>query len=165
MRVVKETMFSTLRSVTRKLTSQTEVLQSMKDAVNVKVPSRGVRYHFQGHKRNSPLFYYWIKEKRYVLFVLSTKHDYSAINYTFYRHHQAHAYMVKTTRSNKFPGHIDIYDKEGNREALEGAVERFKRLDFGAYIRVMIGRSNKLHQKTSAQKLRLEQHVFAYHEF
>ena len=137
-------MFSTLRSAARKLTSQPNVLQSVQEAVNVEVPNRGVRYHFQGHKRNSPLFYYWIKEKR---------------------HHQPHAYMVKTTRSNKFPGHIDIYDKEGNREALEGAVERFKRLDFGAYVRVMIGRSNKYHQKTQAQKLRLEQHVFAYHEF
>ena len=73
--------------------------------------------------------------------------------------------MIKNTRSNKFPGHIDIYDKDGNREALQGAVDRFKRLDFGAYIRVMVGRSNKLHQKTPAQKLRLEQHVFAYHDF
>ena len=143
-------MISTLRTIANHISTQClppsslSVLQLQRNDVNVQVPSRGVRYHFQGHKRNSPLFYHYIREKR---------------------HHLAHAYMIKTTRSNKFPGHIDIYDKEGNREALTGAVERFKRLDFGAYIRVMIGRSNKAHQKTQAQKLRLEQHVFAYVDF
>ena len=134
-------MISTLRIIGNKLSRQclpasSSLLQLQRNDVNAEVPSRGVKYHFQGHKRNSPLFYHYMREKR---------------------QHLAHAYMIKNTRSNKFPGHIDIYDKEGNREALEGAVQRFKRLDFGAYIRVMIGRSNKKYQKTQAQRLRQEQ--------
>lgn len=108
------------------------------------VPCRGVRRHFKGFRRNSQLFFHYIREKR---------------------HHYARAYAIKTTRSKRLKGHIDLYDKEGKREFLLPAVERFKRLDFGAYISTMVGRNNLAHQKTPAQRWRFEQHVFTWHDF
>ena len=43
---------------------------------------------------------------------------------------------VYITRSRRFPGHIDIYgEKDGKRQSLQAAEERFKRLDWGVYIR------------------------------
>ena len=43
---------------------------------------------------------------------------------------------VYNTRSRRFAGHIDVYDEEdGKRQSLKAAEERFKRLDWGVYIR------------------------------
>ena len=43
---------------------------------------------------------------------------------------------VFKTRSRRFPGHVDIYGEEdGTREPLAAAEERFKRLDWGVYIK------------------------------
>ena len=82
-------------------------------AVNVQVPSRGVRRHFKGFRRNWPEFPHYMREKR---------------------HYEADAWKWPKTRAasrfGKFNGHIDIYGKEdGKRQPLEAAVLRFKRLD------------------------------------
>jgi hypothetical protein len=43
---------------------------------------------------------------------------------------------VYITRSRRFPGHVDVYGEEdGKREALKAAEDRYKRLDWGIYIR------------------------------
>ena len=43
---------------------------------------------------------------------------------------------VYKTKSRRFPGHIDVYGEEdGKRQSLAAAEERFKRLDWGVYIR------------------------------
>ena len=113
--------------------------------VNNVVPCRGRRMHFQGFRRHWPEFYHYMREDR---------------------HENALAYRIKKTRARRFMGHIDIYDKQGNREALKPAVERFKRLDgTGAYINVVIGRANKFYQKTDKQKWNAEQHVFTWFRF
>jgi hypothetical protein len=58
---------------------------------------------------------------------------------------------VYITRSRRFPGHVDVYGEEdGTREPLKAAEERFKRLDWGIYIRtrcksLMSWDSNCLH--------------------
>jgi hypothetical protein len=114
------------------------------NVVNTEIPSRGVRMHFQGFKRNVPDFYHYMKEKR---------------------HHNRNAYKIPQTRSKRFPGHIDIYDHQGNREALGAAVQRFKRLDFGTYVRVVPGRYNKLYKKSESKQWQQEQHMFAWKEF
>ena len=111
---------------------------------NVKVPNRGVKMHFQGFKRNWPEFHYYMKE---------------------HRHHLPHAWKIHRTRTRKYPGHIDVYDKQGNREGLEAALLRFKRLDFGAYVNVAIGRRNRFHRLTPYEKIRREQHCFTWHRF
>ena len=114
-------------------------------AINVDQQKRGLRRKFPGFKRNWPEFQYYIFENR---------------------HHNVDAWKIPRTRSYRFPGHIDIYDRvHGKRESLDAAVQRFKRLDFGAYINTMIGKNNKMHQKTHAQQRRKEHHVFSFFEF
>ena len=118
-------------------------------SINVQVPNRGKRRHFQGFRRNWPEFYYYMKEKR---------------------HYNADAWRIPKTRAasknGKFNGHIDIYGKDGKREPLEAAVMRFKRLDgIGTYIQPMMGRTNKAHMKKFCKKMKQEQHVFTFHEF
>lgn len=151
-------MLSTLNSLTATLSrlninqlKQTSVvsvkslLDQQNESVNTSVPCRGVRYHFQGFRRNWPEFYYYMKENR---------------------HHNPDAWKIRKTRSSRFPGHIDVYGKEdGEREPLDAAVLRFKRLDFGAYIHGSIGRSNKAFKKTPLKKCQEENHVFAFHDF
>ncbi len=99
---------------------------------------------FPGMKRNSRDFYHIIRERRHFL---------------------PNFWKIKTTRSKRFPGHIDIYNKKGERDALDAAVQRFKRLDWGSYVRVMIGRRNKVFRKTEARLWAEEQHVFAWKNF
>ena len=157
-------MFSTVRSITASIGRMTlgqglkpqttsivansqvnhNFLQAEKSAPSFEVPCRGVRFHFKGHRRNSPLFYHYLREKR---------------------HLDPLAWMLKTTRSKRLKGHIDVWDKQGKREALVPAVERFKRLDFGVYISTMVGRNNKVHQKSPGLTWRHEQHVFTWLNF
>ena len=50
--------------------------------------------------------------------------------------------------SRRFPGHIDLYDpKDGKRESLYPAVERYKRLDWGMYVGTKSGRYQKRWKK------------------
>jgi len=70
-------------------------------------------------------------------------------------------YIPKKTLSKRFPGHIELYDeKEGKRESLYAAVERYKRLDWGMYVGTNIGRYTKRWKKTGDLNWRNEQHKF-----
>ena len=55
---------------------------------------------------------------------------------SFFAEMQVRFRRVYITRSRRFPGHVDVYGEEdGTRESLKSAEERFKRLDWGIYIR------------------------------
>ena len=122
---------------------QCQSLLSNNEPVNTVVPNRGLK-KFPGFKRNWPEFHHYMREKR---------------------HHYAKAYLIPKTRSPRFPGHIDVFGRDGKRESLEAASLRFKRLDMGSYITTQIGKKNKAHQKTPWQKADEEQHVFAPYDF
>jgi len=96
---------------------------------------------FAGFRRNWPEFAHYMRE---------------------YRHWNANHLLIRKTRSYRFPGHVDVYGKDGKREPLQAAVDRFKRLDFGAYINVPIGKNHKAYRKTAFVKARCEQHVFTF---
>lgn len=49
--------------------------------------------------------------------------------------------------------------KKGKRKTVKGVIKRFKRLDWGGWIRTHSGRHKKLWRKTGALKRRLRQHV------
>ncbi|XP_030369713.1 39S ribosomal protein L35, mitochondrial [Scaptodrosophila lebanonensis] len=49
---------------------------------------------------------------------------------------------------------------KGKRKTVKAVLKRFKRLDWGAWIRTHSGRNKKLFKKSSALKRRLRQHVF-----
>lgn len=107
--------------------------------------SRGMaRLKYPGMRRNSLDFVHYVREKR---------------------HHNRFAFMIKPTRSKRYPGHIDVFDKEGEREPLQAAVDRYKRLDFGTYVRTWTGKSNRKYKKTEAELWQAEQHMFAWKEF
>ena len=49
-------------------------------------------------------------------------------------------YYFPSLISSRFPGHIDMYDaKDGKRQILYSAVERYKRLDWGMYVGTKTG--------------------------
>lgn len=50
--------------------------------------------------------------------------------------------------------------QKGKRKSVKAVLKRFKRLDWGIWIRTKSGRHKKLWKKTSARKRRLRQHVF-----
>jgi len=67
----------------------------------------------------------------------------------------------KKTLSRRFPGHIDMYDaKDGKRQILYSAVERYKRLDWGMYVGTKTGRYNKRWKKWDSTNWSKEQHMF-----
>lgn len=73
---------------------------------------------------------------------------------------------VYITRSRRFPGHVDVYGEEdGKREALKAAEDRYKRLDWGIYIRTRVGKDNKRWKQTDRRKWRREQHIFVVQDF
>ncbi|KAH8346578.1 hypothetical protein KR084_005472, partial [Drosophila pseudotakahashii] len=49
---------------------------------------------------------------------------------------------------------------KGKRKTSKAVLKRFKRLDWGAWIRTHSGRQKKLFKKSSALRRRLKQHVF-----
>lgn len=49
---------------------------------------------------------------------------------------------------------------KGKRKSVKAVVKRFRRLDWGAWIRTYTGRQKKLFSKSSNRKRRLRQHVF-----
>lgn len=49
---------------------------------------------------------------------------------------------------------------KGKRKSVRAVVKRFRRLDWGAWIRTYTGRQKKLFKKSAARKRRLRQHVF-----
>ncbi|XP_075147963.1 mitochondrial ribosomal protein L35 [Haematobia irritans] len=49
---------------------------------------------------------------------------------------------------------------KGKRKSVKAVVKRFRRLDWGAWIRTYTGRQKKLFSKSSKTKRRLRQHVF-----
>lgn len=49
--------------------------------------------------------------------------------------------------------------QKGKRKTVRAAVKRFKRLDWGGWIRTRCGRQKKLWRKSTALKNRLKQHV------
>merc|ERR1712038_1226266 len=63
-------------------------------------------------------------------------------------------YVPKKTMSRNFPGHIDLYDKEGKRESLYTATERYKRLDWGVYVTTKTGRMVKKWKRTPLENWR-----------
>lgn len=50
--------------------------------------------------------------------------------------------------------------KKGKRKSVKGVLKRFKRLDWGGWIRTRSGRNKKMWRKSSSLKRRLRQHVF-----
>lgn len=50
--------------------------------------------------------------------------------------------------------------QSGKRKSVKAVLKRFKRLDWGAWIRTKSGRHKKLWKKSPPQKRRLRQHVF-----
>jgi len=66
----------------------------------------------------------------------------------------------RITRSKRFNGHIDLYDRaEGKREPLYGAVERYKRLDWGMFVGTVMSRHNKKWKTWESTNWMREQHV------
>uniref|UniRef100_A0A0K2TP00 39S ribosomal protein L35, mitochondriallike [Ceratitis capitata] n=1 Tax=Lepeophtheirus salmonis TaxID=72036 RepID=A0A0K2TP00_LEPSM len=56
---------------------------------------------------------------------------------------------------------IQLYNEtNGERTKLKDAEDRFKRLDWGMYIRTRAGRSTKLHKISPGERWNLQQHVF-----
>ncbi|EDV54205.1 39S ribosomal protein L35, mitochondrial [Drosophila erecta] len=49
---------------------------------------------------------------------------------------------------------------KGKRKTVKAVLKRFKRLDWGAWIRTHSGRQKKLFKKSAALRRRLKQHVF-----
>ena len=109
--------------------------------VNSVVPCRGRRMHFKGFRRDSPYFYHYMREDR---------------------HMNPKAWLIKSTRDPRLRGNIFIYDENGDRTGLKVAEEKFKRLDWGAFINVPMGRSNKFYKKKEYQKWKSEQHIFPW---
>jgi len=65
----------------------------------------------------------------------------------------------RKTQSRRFPGHIEMYDKkDGHREPLYAAVERYKRLDWGAYITTKQARFRKKWKTWDSTNWMREQH-------
>jgi len=147
---ISSTLDANQASITALVSNKKFLEKNEVQSVNVQVPSRGVRRHFKGFRRNWPEFPHYMREKR---------------------HYEADAWKWPKTRAasrfGKFNGHIDIYGKEdGKRQPLEAAVLRFKRLDgIGTYINGVPGRTNKAFQKTHFKKMQQEQHNFTFHEF
>jgi len=112
--------------------------------VNSMVPCRGRRMHFKGFRRDSPYFYHYMREDR---------------------HMNPKAWLIKSTRDPRLRGNIFIYDENGDRTGLKVAEEKFKRLDWGAFINVPMGRSNKFYKKKEYQKWKSEQHIFPWFNF
>jgi len=50
--------------------------------------------------------------------------------------------------------------KTGKRKTVEAVLKRFKRLDWGIWIRTRAGRHKKIWKKSGKQRRRLRQHVF-----
>lgn len=50
--------------------------------------------------------------------------------------------------------------KKGKRKTVKGVIKRFKRLDWGGWIRTRSGRHKKMWKKSGALKRRLRQHIF-----
>jgi len=66
----------------------------------------------------------------------------------------------RKTQSRRFPGHIDLYDrKDGKREPLYAAVERYKRLDWGVYIATKASRYRKCWKTWDSTNWDREQHM------
>jgi len=61
---------------------------------------------------------------------------------------------------------ITLFDREGKRTSLKAVELRFKRLDWGAWIRPRAGRNKKIWKKSTMQLRAGEKHVFcvAYHK-
>jgi len=62
---------------------------------------------------------------------------------------------------------VTLYDiNDGKRKSLSAVVMRFKRLDWGAWIRPKAGRAKKLWKKSQKQQVVNERHVFckSYHK-
>eukprot|EP00096_Caligus_rogercresseyi_P011040 TRINITY_DN4222_c0_g1_i1.p1 TRINITY_DN4222_c0_g1~~TRINITY_DN4222_c0_g1_i1.p1 ORF type:complete len:253 (-),score=68.75 TRINITY_DN4222_c0_g1_i1:92-850(-) len=55
---------------------------------------------------------------------------------------------------------VQIYSLTGERTKMKDAEDRFKRLDWGMYIRTRGARHAKMHKRTPWQKWELDQHVF-----
>jgi len=70
-----------------------------------------------------------------------------------------HKKTFKKTRSRAFPGHVDVFNREGERDPLLAAEERYKRLDWGWYIGTRPGRFSQMWKKTDDQNWRDEQHI------
>lgn len=70
-----------------------------------------------------------------------------------------HKKNFKKTLSRRFPGHVDVFNRKGERDPLVAAEERYKRLDWGWYIGTRVGRYNKMWSKTEYENWRDEQHV------
>jgi len=67
----------------------------------------------------------------------------------------------KKTLSKRFPGHLEIYDaKDGKRESLYAAVERYKRLDWGMYVGTKTERYTKRWKRWGSTNWEKEQHMF-----
>ncbi|KAM7361739.1 mitochondrial ribosomal protein L35 isoform 1-T1 [Cochliomyia hominivorax] len=49
---------------------------------------------------------------------------------------------------------------KGKRKSVKAVIKRFRRLDWGCWIRTHTGRHKKLFKKSSALKRRLRQHIF-----
>lgn len=49
--------------------------------------------------------------------------------------------------------------RSGKRKSVKAALNRFKRLDWGGWIRTRCGRHKKMHKKRANRKRRLRQHV------
>ena len=67
-------------------------------------------------------------------------------------------YVPKKTLSTRFRGHIDLYNKEGKRDCLYAAVERYKRLDWGAFIGTKSSRYTKCWKRFDSTNWEKEQH-------
>ncbi|XP_058443945.1 large ribosomal subunit protein bL35m isoform X2 [Malaya genurostris] len=50
--------------------------------------------------------------------------------------------------------------RKGKRKSVKPVVKRFKRLDWGGWIRTLAGRHKHMWKKSAARKRRLRQHVF-----
>jgi len=81
----------------------------------------------------------------------------NTIQGAFYCH--PHKKPFKKTLSRRFPGHVDVFNRQGERDPLVAAEERYKRLDWGWYIGTRVGRFNHQWRKTNHQNWRDEQHV------
>ena len=65
----------------------------------------------------------------------------------------------RKTQSRRFPGHIELYNRtDGQREPLYAAVERYKRLDWGAYITPKQSRFRKEWKTWASTNWAREQH-------
>ncbi|KFB52315.1 AGAP011635-PA-like protein [Anopheles sinensis] len=66
---------------------------------------------------------------------------------------------IPTLQSQPSRTVIKFSMRKGKRKTVKAVVKRFKRLDWGGWIRTLSGRNKKLWRKRSNRKRRLRQHV------